>query len=134
MTTLRLQSFRFVVVGLASNAVLYLFYILLTSAGFYPPAAVSIVFAIGALQTFLFNRQWTFSGGGDRSKHLARYLTAYVGAYMLNMLTLYIFVDQMDFPHRWVQAVAVVVIGALLFVGQRYWVFSSGRQKLSEMQ
>ena len=122
-------------VGLVSNVVLYLFYILLTSAGLHPPVAVSIVFATGALQTFIFNRNWTFSGGGDRSKHLTRYLTAYVSAYMLNILTLYIFVDQMNFSHRWVQAVAVIVIGALLFVGQRYWVFSSNeRQKSGETQ
>lgn len=131
MSTLRFQSVRFVLVGLASNAVLYLLYIFLTGMGLHPTIAVSIVFLTGVIQTFVFNKNWTFANYENSRPQLIRYLLVYFFAYMLNILMLYILVEKMNFPHRWVQAVAVIVIGMLLFLGQRYWVFTVGRKQKS---
>ncbi|MBV5350283.1 GtrA family protein [bacterium] len=133
--TLRSQSFRFAVVGLVSNAVLYLLYIILTWINLQPSAAVSLVFIVGALQTFTFNKAWTFSQRGTGARYIARYLTVYLGAYLTNIAALYVFVDRLACPHQLVQAGAVIVIGVLLFLVQRYWVFpSSALQKSSQIQ
>jgi len=129
VSTLCGQSVRFVVVGLLSNAVLFLLYIFLTWLGLQPSVAVSVVFACGALQTFVFNKSWTFSQRDSDSKHLPRYLTVYAGAYVTNLLALYVLVDRLAYPHQLVQAGAVIVIGVLIFLGQRYWVFLPSKQK-----
>lgn len=123
MTSLRFQSFRFAIVGLVSNAVLYLLYIVLTQMSLQPSTAMSLVFITGTLQTFLFNKTWTFSRKGNSAGYLARYLIAYVGAYLINLLALYWFVDRWTCPHQVVQGVAILVIGGGLFIVQRYWVF-----------
>ena len=124
MTVLRQQSFRFAVVGILSNVVLYFLYLFLTWVNLRPSIAVSIVYIVGAFQTFAFNSTWTFSKSGRDFAYLTRYLTAYIGAYLVNLLIIYVLVDQLAFPHHVVQAGTVLIIGALLFLGQRYWVFS----------
>jgi len=125
MSSLRLQSYRFVVVGGVSNAVLYLCYLLVTWLGLAPPVAVSVMFILGALQTFLINKSWTFSIQGQNRAYLIRYISLYGVAYLFNLLILHVFVGWMALNHRFVQAVAIIVIGTLLFFIQRNWVFSS---------
>lgn len=123
MASLQVQSLRFLTVGLVSNAVLYLFYVVLTWIGLSPFLAVGIVFVFGVMQTFVFNRRWTFSQQHSGSMQLPRYLIVYIIAFLVNILCIYIFVNLMAYPHQWVQAVAIPVLGVFLFIGQRYWVF-----------
>ena len=54
------QVIRFAVVGFASNLVLYLVYLGLTSIGLGHKNAMSILYVVGVLQTFVFNNKWTF--------------------------------------------------------------------------
>lgn len=125
MKTLGVQSFRFAVVGLTSNALLYLFYLYLTWNGLTPMVAMTLAFFTGILQTFFLNKSWTFSQKRSGLHYFAKYLAVYVAAYFLNILILHIMVDKLLFPHQLVQGVAIVTIGALLFIAQRYWVFCS---------
>lgn len=125
MTNLSVQTFRFAVVGLTSNALLYLCYILFTWMGLTPSTSMTVVFVIGTLQSFYFNKSWTF-GKKQRGLHyLAKYAVLYIAAYMFNVAILHVMVDQLSYPHQLVQGMAIIVIGLLLFLVQRYWVFSS---------
>lgn len=58
------QLVRYGVIGLASNAIGYVLYLLLTSLGMEPKMAMSLLYGIGVLQTFLFNKRWTFGHQG----------------------------------------------------------------------
>ena len=60
---------------------------------------------------------------------LPRYLAAYLGCYVLNLVLLYLLVDQMGFPHEVVQGCAILGTAALLFVVLRYWVFPNTRSE-----
>ena len=67
-----MQFIRYVVVGLVSNAMLYLVYILLTRLGMGPKLAMSLLYGGGVLQTFVFNRKWSFQFGGATTPALVR--------------------------------------------------------------
>jgi putative flippase GtrA len=114
---------RFAVVGVVSNAALYLLYLLLTQLGLGHKLAASITYAIGVLQTFFFNRSWSFRDRGAAGPALGRYVGAYGLGYALNMLVLALLVDRMGYPHQWVQGVMIIVLAALLFAAQKLWVF-----------
>lgn len=117
------QALRFSMVGLVSNFVLYLLYLLLTDVGFGHKTAMTILFAIGTIQTFIFNKRWTF-GYKDYGKSIfSKYVIVYVGSYLINLVTLMLFVDYFRFPHEIVQGVSILMIAVLLFMFQRYWVF-----------
>ena len=55
------QFVRYVIVGFCSNAVLYCIYLVATNYGIGYKTAMILLYAIGILLTFLFNRRWTFT-------------------------------------------------------------------------
>ena len=120
-----LQLIRYGLVGVASNAANYLVYLLMTYFGVEPKIAMTLVFIVGASVGFVGNRKWTFAHEGHSSSAALRFLTAYATAYVLNLFSMWLAVDQMKIPHYLVQAVNLVVISALLFLAQKYWIFAS---------
>ncbi len=118
------QFIRYVLVGLVSNAIIYGIYIVLTSLGMGPKLAMSLLYGVGVIQTFVFNKQWSFRFNGAAAPALMRYATAYALGYVINFSALMLLVDQMELPHQWVQGVMIVVVAIMLFLAQRYWVFA----------
>lgn len=126
------QLIRFGVIGLVSNGVLYLVYLFLTAAGVGPKLAMSLLFLMGVIQTFFFNKNWAFRHAGSARESLVRYFLAYLSAYCLNLLMLSILVDQLHWPHQLIQAIAIVVIALYLFATQKLWVFQPEKTTASQ--
>lgn len=124
---LRLETFgqfiRFGVVGVISNGALYLLYLGMTHVGVGHKLAATIAYAIGVLQTFVFNRSWSFRDRGPTGPALARYVTSYLLGYLLNMAVLILAVDYANLPHQWVQGIMILVLAIFLFSLQKLWVF-----------
>jgi putative flippase GtrA len=119
----RVQFLRYAVVGLASNAVLYAIYIVLTRTGTEPKIAMTLLYLTGVAQTFVFNKRWSFRHSGMHGPAFARYCAAYLLGYVANFLGLVILVDRLGYPHQRVQAVMVVALAVMLFMLQKFWVF-----------
>jgi len=117
------QFIRYAVVGLASNAIGYVLYIVLTRVGLGPKLAMSLLYGIGVLQTFIFNKKWSFRFAGAAAPALVRYATVYALGYVINFLALMLLVDQAGLPHQWVMAGLVLFMAVFFFAGQRFWVF-----------
>lgn len=117
------QFLRYAIVGVVSNAVLYALYLFLTWAGVGPKIAMTLLYAFGVAQTFVFNRKWSFQHQGKGSPALVRYASAYGFGYLLNLIVLLVLVDQWGFPHQWVQGAMILILAVMLFLLQRYWVF-----------
>lgn len=120
---IRTELMRFAVVGVLSNVALYGVYVALTSLGMGHKLAMSLLYAIGVLQTFVFNKRWSFSHHGAAAAPFFRYVVVYGLGYALNFGALVVFVDIGGQPHRIVQAVMIVLIALLTFLSQKYWVF-----------
>ena len=121
--TARSQFIRYVVVGLASNAVIYVVYLVLTQLGMGPKLAMSLLYCMGVLQTFVFNKKWSFRFEGAATPALVRYATVYAVGYVINFFALTLLVDQMGLPHQWVMGVLVLFMAMFFFVAQKFWVF-----------
>lgn len=118
------QLLRFGIVGVTSNGVLYLAYLLLTNTGLGAKTAMSLLYVVGVIQTFVFNKRWSFSHGGTHGPAFIRYCIAYVGGYLLNLLALFVLVDIHGHPHQVVQGILILTLAALMFILQKYWVFA----------
>jgi putative flippase GtrA len=117
------QLSRYAVVGLASNAVAYVLYLLLTHLGLGHKLAMSILYGIGVLQTFIFNKAWSFRFEGAATPAFLRYVMIYVIGYAINFLTLSLLVDTLGLPHQLVMAGLVIFMAVFFFAGQKLWVF-----------
>lgn len=118
------QGTRFVIVGLASNCLLYLFYLLITALGLGSKIAMTLVYILGTVQTFAFNAYWTFERKGTKMSML-KYSLAYGACYLLNMSALIVFVDRIGLPHQVIQGIMILVIATIMFLLQKFWVFTS---------
>jgi len=121
----RKQFIRYAVVGLASNAIGYVLYIVLTRLGLGPKLAMSLLYGIGVLQTFVFNKRWTFGHRGAHGLVFLRYCVAYGFGYFINLLVLLVLVDQHGYSHEIVQGVMILSLAVMLFLLQKYWIFQS---------
>lgn len=117
------QLVRYGIVGVTSNAFGYLLYLGLTYLGMGPKLAMSLLYGVGVMQTFMFNKKWSFRFDGAATPALLRYATVYAFGYVVNFSALMLLVDQMGLPHQWVQGAMILVVAVMLFLAQRYWVF-----------
>jgi len=117
------QLIRYALVGVASNAVIYIVYLFMTCFGVEPKTAMTLVYIIGASIGFIGNRKWTFAHRGDSFSAVLRYMLAHLSGYLLNYLILFTFVDRLGYAHQWVQAVAIMIVAGFLFIVFKYFVF-----------
>ena len=120
---IRNQLLRYGIVGIASNASIYVLYLVITWLGVGPKVAMTALYLLGVAQSFVFNKKWSFRFAGSTTPALVRYVIVYAIGYGVNLMALMVFVDQLALPHQPVQGVMIVVVAGLLFLAQRYWVF-----------
>jgi putative flippase GtrA len=133
MTRTLTQFARYAVIGLASNAIAFLLYLALTHFGLGHKLSMTLLYGIGVLQTFVFNKRWTFAHRGEHGPVFLRYCLAYAAGYLINLGALLVLVDRHGFAHQAVQGVMVLALAVMLFLLQKYWVFRpAGRPVLSK--
>ncbi len=114
---------RYGVVGLLSNSLGYLIYLLVTYAGATPKITMTLLYLTGTAIGFIGNRRWTFSHEGNVLSAGARYLIAHGFGYLANLVILIVMVDYLGYPHQLVQAFAILVIACFLFLMFKFFVF-----------
>jgi len=117
------QFFRFSIVGLLSNVVLYGVYLGLTGIGLDVKLAMTLLYIAGVFQTFIFNKRWSFLCHGPYYSTLARYFMSYALGYLINLLGLIVLVEHLGYPHQLIQGVMIFVLAIFLFLLQKFWVF-----------
>jgi len=76
----------------------------------------------------------TFANHGAISTSFFRYCLSYALGYLVNLLALYYFVDNLSFPHEIVQGIMILFNAVMLFLLQKFWVFSVGIKKSSTVK
>ena len=119
-----IQFTRYGIVGLLSNGILYCLYLIITWLGVEHKMAMTVLYILGILQTYVFNRLWTFKHKGIVKSTLPRYVTTYLLGYIFQLVMLMLMVDKLGFPHQVIMALLILINAALIFLLQKYWVFS----------
>ncbi|TDP74633.1 GtrA family protein [Roseateles toxinivorans] len=117
------QFIRYALVGLASNAVLFVIYLLMVWLGASPKLAMSLVYLVGVAQTFVFNKGWTFAHSGPSDQAFPRYVALYAFGYVTNWCLIELLVYRLGWPHQAVMGGLIVVMALFFFVGLKFWVF-----------
>lgn len=118
------QFFSYALIGLLTNALGYVIYLILTYLWGSPKIAMTALYFFGATISFLANRRFTFLHDGSIGITGARYLMVHIACYLLNLVLLIVFVDWFDFPHQIIQAIAIIVVAIFSFTLLRIFVFA----------
>lgn len=117
------QLFHYSLVGIGSNLVGYIIYLLITYFGGTPKTTMSILYGVGATISFWGNRKLTFAHKGNLLGTLVRYFFAHSLGYCLNLVILIVMVDNFGYAHQWVQAIAILIVAFFLFFTFKFFVF-----------
>lgn len=118
-----IQLFRYALIGLLSNIAGYLVYLALTYMGGTPKVTMTLLYGVGAAVGFFGNRSLTFEHKGGVMGAGVRYVIVHSFGYLINLGILIVFVDILGYAHQWVQAVAIFLVAAFLFVLFKLFVF-----------
>ena len=128
-----IQLFCYGLIGIASNLAGYMVYLLITDfGGISPKLTMSILYGVGATVGFWGNRKLTFAQKGSLLGTGVRYLVVHCFGYLMNLAILTVMVDKLGYPHQAVQAAAIFVVAAFLFLAFKFFVF--GKSDLSNME
>jgi putative flippase GtrA len=118
------QFAGYAALGFAINAAGYGAYLGLTELRASPHAAMSFVYACGALLGFFSYRKLVFTHQGALADAGLKYLAAQVGGYGLNYVMISFFVGKLGIAHQFVQAAAIVTVAVFLFLACKFFVFA----------
>ena len=118
-----IQLFHYGLIGIASNLAGYIIYLLVTYLGATPKMTMSLLYGVGAVIGFLGNRKLTFAHKGSLLGAGVRYVIAHCFGYVINLVILIVMVEELGYPHQWVQAIAIFIVAAFLFLVFKFFVF-----------
>jgi putative flippase GtrA len=117
-----IQLFKFGVVGASGFAINLAVYKLLLGLG--PHQAAAISFVVSAASNYWWNRHWTFAGQkGSFALQGMRFYAVSIMAFAVNQLWLAVFLDWMHWGKLVSQALAIVLVTPLNFLGNKLWSF-----------
>lgn len=126
------ELLRYGLIGILSNSVGYIVYLLITHAGASPKITMTLLYAAGATVGFFGNRKWTFSHEGNFLGAGVRYVIAHGLGYLINLALLLVLADHFRYPHQWVQAFAIFIIAGYLFLTFKFFVFPKTPRQLND--
>lgn len=117
-----IQLAKFGVVGLSGYVINLAVYAALLGIGAHKAAVVS--FAVSAASNYWWNRHWTFAREkGHFASQGARFFAVAIGALAVNQVWLLVFLDWLGWGKIVSQAVAIVLVTPLNFLGNKLWSF-----------
>ena len=117
-----IQLAKFGIVGASGYAINLAVYAALLGIGAHQAAAVS--FVVSAASNYWWNRHWTFAGQkGHFALQGMRFFAVSLAAFGVNQLWLFVFLDWLGWGKIVSQAVAIVLVTPLNFIGNKLWSF-----------
>jgi putative flippase GtrA len=117
-----LQLAKFGVVGVVGYAINLAIFAALLGWGAHVAATIS--FIVSAANNYWWNRHWTFAHQkGHFAYQGARFYVVSVVAFAVNQLWLVLFIDVLDWRKVLSQAIAIVLVTPLNFLGNKLWSF-----------
>jgi putative flippase GtrA len=118
------QFVKFGIVGVSNTLIFFLVYTLLLKVfGVWYVAASGIGFAVGAVNGFLWNRRWTFSGHVGDALTPVRWFVVQASGLLVNLGLVYLFVDGIGLGELIGQAMTIVIVTVITFFANRAWTF-----------
>ncbi len=114
---------RFGVVGLATSAIGYIIYLLITYFGVSPILTMSLMYLIGTILSFIGNKKFVFQDIRSSRKTLLQFAFIYFLGYLINYLLLWYGTGQWGYSHQVVQGVAILIVAGFTFICLRLFVF-----------
>ena len=90
-------------------------------------------YAVGMVNSFVFNKTWTFRTQGNTLQQVHRFLILNVLGLLLSTLLLFVFVDLLHGPHLVIWFISTGIVMVLNFYGNKFWTFADTHQRTTHL-
>ncbi|HEV3228009.1 MAG TPA: GtrA family protein [Solirubrobacteraceae bacterium] len=118
------QLIKYGLVGVTNTLAFYVVYAICVHFGMWYLAASALGFAVGAANSYLLNRNWTFRANARHSTTVARYVVVQVAGLLGNLGIVFLMVDGLGLHKLVGQPIAIVFVVLGMFLANRYWTFA----------
>jgi putative flippase GtrA len=116
------QLVKFGVVGATGYVINLAVFSALLGLGAHVAAAIS--FVVAGASNYWWNRHWTFAGQkGSFALQGMRFYAVSLAAFAVNQLWLVLFIDLLHWREVLSQAIAIILVTPLNFLGNKLWSF-----------
>jgi len=123
-----IQLAKFGVVGASGFVINLAIYRALLDIGAHKAAAIS--FVVSAASNYWWNRHWTFAGQkGSFALQGMRFYAVSIAAFVINQLWLFVFLDWLGWGKLLSEALAILLVTPLNFLGNKLWSFRTSRSR-----
>lgn len=122
------QLVRFNLVGVLNTLVDFCVFFLLNQAGVGYLAAQICSYGCGTINSYLFNKYWTFGKTGTTLAEIARFLAVNLSALLLSVLLLHLLHTRAGIGLAPAKIAATLLTMLVGFFGTRFWVFPVGNR------
>ncbi len=117
------QFVKFVLVGAMTTALNFVIFAICLKLGLhYLPAAI-VAFAIATINSYTWNRIWTFRAGKHRNERLAKFTVVQLVGLSINLVALSFFVESFGMNELLAQLLANGFVVLSNFTGNKLWTF-----------
>lgn len=81
---------KYGIIGVLSNAFLYLIFLLLLWVDIAPVLASGLCYVFGVTISYIFNRKWTFQSERSHMKDMISFLSAYGVGLIVTLISMYL--------------------------------------------
>jgi len=80
-------------------------------------------YSAGIINSFTWNKLWTFRAKREISAQLGRFLLLNIACLLLSSGSLFLFTDYLKWPYLPVWLITMVIVTLINFLGSKIWVF-----------
>jgi len=118
------QWARFVAVGVSNTVLSWCVYAVLEHVGVHYLLASGLAFALGALNSYVLNRRWTFRSRGRYAPEVVRFAVVQCIGLAVDVLLLGALTEDVGLHHLLAQAIVFPVASGVTFALSRQWAFA----------
>ena len=135
LTTFNVKQFlKFIFVGFINTGVFYSIYYVLLQLGFFYAVALTIGNIIGIINSYLWNKFFTFGSKKRSIGETIKFLVIAIMQYFLNLLIVYLCVDRAGISPESAGLIAISISVFFSYFGHKFWSFREADNHEQDMK
>jgi len=117
------QFIKFSVVGLINTAIFYATYYILLQFGFFYVVAITVGTLVGIINSYIWNKIYTFSTKKKSLRELCKFLLVYAVQYASNLFIVFICITFVEISPELAGLFAIGIGVFISYFGHKFWTF-----------
>jgi putative flippase GtrA len=122
------QFLKYVLVGFLNTGVFYGIYYIMLQFGFFYATAVTVGTVVGIINSYFWNKYFTFKSRKKSVGETLKFLTVYGVQYLSNLFVIFMCINYIGISAELAGIVAIGIGLFISFFGHKFWSFRNAKR------